>query len=204
MATLQVQKPMPLCPQGLHIFTLVEVKPSYSEKFQTDQLMWRFVSDKMSPEGTLYEVAIWTGLKYGHIKAKLTWLLDMLQPGITPAQAENLNTDVFLHRQYEGMVKHAVKEGGGDPYATFLYLRPLQTAQSAAVSPNADFVDPFAFDRDGAVQLCAECEQELTEAEIKASDKRWHGELYLCAAHGKIKVQAEKAEKPAAGAPVAA
>src|SRR5438552_2081166 len=93
--TLQVQKPMPLCPTGIHNFILAEIKESYSEKFNTDQLMWRFVSNKRTPDGEFYEVAIWTGLKYGHVKAKLTWLLDMLKPGITAKEAENLDTDVF-------------------------------------------------------------------------------------------------------------
>ena len=193
MPVLQVQKPLPVCPQGIHTFRLVEVKPSFSEKFQTDQLMWRFVSNKRSPEGDLYEVPVWTGLAYGNPKAKLTWLLDMLEPGIVPEQADGLDTDVYLHREYEGSVKHQRKQDGSGMFATFAYLRPVQDTRPAPTADDGEN-DPFALEDAGAVDACEECGKELTPAEIKACVKRWGNAMRLCTKHGKEALAHERVD----------
>lgn len=199
MPVVQEAKPRPLCPAGIQEFVLADVTPkmmpSFNGEGETERWIWRFVGNKKDETGQFYEVPVFTGTTYGDPRAKLTWLLDLLLPNATEAEKKRLDTDTLLGCHWEGSVKH--EAGVKDPtqkFAAFAYLRPLG---------NEGAPDPFAFDQDGAVHVCEECEQELTEAEIKASRKRWPDTL-LCAAHGKIKVQAEKADKVVTGAPVAA
>jgi hypothetical protein len=195
---VQVEAPRELHPIGLATFTLAAVEtiqqPSFNDPTQmVERWIWRFQSDRKDEAGQPLEVAVFTGQKYGNSQARLTWLLDLMVPGITIAQAQALDTDELLGRRYEGSVKHEISTN--DPnkrLATFSYLKPLLAEGEAA--------DPFAFDDPGAVQVCAECGAEVEDERlVKSSLKRWG--MILCHRDGRARAAAEKV---AAGEPAAA
>ncbi len=209
MATLQVEKTRTLCPPGPATFALQEVEVIQMQSFdgsgQVERLLWRFVSSKRDPEGAFYEVPVFTGYSYGNPKAKLTWLLDMLLPGITKREADNLDTETLVGRHYEGSVKHGTSERDPDKkVATFTYLRPLGApadpfvdgdagsvptepnpkvkATKPLTSPNPE-PEPAGVDEVGdAVCMRKGCGEMLTLAEIQASIGQF-GKKRFCRRH---------------------
>src|SRR5207253_2755618 len=161
MPVVQTERPRTLCAPGIYEVVLADVTtqmmPAFSGDGEVERWLWRFVTNKQDENGQYIEVPIFTGGVYGNSRAKLTWLLDMLIPGITKQQADRLNTDDLIGMRFEGSVKH--EQSVKDPetkIATFAYLRPV-----------ADPNDPFAADNAGAVDVCEECGAALSPAEIK-------------------------------------
>jgi hypothetical protein len=187
MPVVQTERPRTLCPPGLYEVVLAEVTtqmmPAFSGDGEVERWLWRFVTNKRDENGQYIEIPVFTGGVYGNSRAKLTWLLDMIRPGITKAQADRLNTDDLIGSHFEAQVKH--EQSVRDPetkVATFAYIRP---------AGNEGAPDPFAF-ADGAVEVCEECSAELSPAEIKACQKRWGDALRLCTRHGREAVQRDK------------
>lgn len=146
MPKVELPKERPLCPPGLHRLRLAEViekdVPAFDGEGSVRKWIWRFLSNKKTPEGTLYEVAKFTGTVYGNSKAALTWLLDMMIPGITQTQADNLDTDVLIGTEYEASIKHVPSQK--DPskkYAEIQFLKPLQDPPTTLP---LEVADPFA------------------------------------------------------------
>jgi hypothetical protein len=132
MPSIQIEKPRSLCPAGPQVIRLVEVTeketPNFNDPNVMDtRLLWRFVvKGEVDEDGLQYEVAIFTGLKYGNPKAKLTWLLDMLDPGMTKKKAEGLDPSRYIDTDYETLIKHV--PGQRDPSKRFAepqYLKPM-------------------------------------------------------------------------------
>jgi len=148
MPTVQIERPRTLCPAGLYTFALAEVNTVEMDAFnpldgKVERWVWRFVSNRINPEdGLQYEIPIFTGQAYGNPKAKLTWLLDMLLPGITKVQAANLDTDTLIGKTFDGSVKHAQSQKDPDKkIAEIQYLRPITDTSAPTAEP-----DPFEFD----------------------------------------------------------
>lgn len=187
---VEIEKPRPLHPAGLGTFTLVDVStvqmPDFNDPSkQVDRWCWKLESDKKTPEGDPYEMVVFTGTRYGNSQSKLTWLLDLLVPGITVRQAEQLDTDDLLGRKWEGSVKHETSiKDPEKKIATFAYLKPI--AEEGA------HTDPFAFDQDGAVQVCSECGVGVDDSIAKHSLKRWG--IILCHKDGRKRLAAEKVD----------
>lgn len=137
MPVIQTETSRNLCPAGPQIIELKEVKETELPDFNDPNLMqtrliWRFETVGEADEaGNPYEIAIFTGTRYGNSRAKLTWLLDMLVPGMTSAKAQALDTDTLIGNRYETQVKHV--QGLKDPskkFAECQYFRPLVSKAS--------------------------------------------------------------------------
>jgi hypothetical protein len=190
MPQLTVEKTRTLCPPGLHVFELKEVSTITMQSFdgtgQVERLLWRFVSSKRDPEGAFFEVPVFTGYSYGNPKAKLTWLLDMLRPGISKREADNLDTDRLVGERYEGSVKHATSERDPDKkVATFAYLRPVDAPPDPFVDDNTGAVEPEPAGIAEVGEASCDwkgCEEMLTLTEIQASMQRF-GKKRFCQTH---------------------
>src|SRR6185369_2323183 len=213
----------PLCPPGPGIFRLKSVETKDMQAYGKlegelePKLIWTFVSTSKAADGTFFEVAVFTGLKYGNEQARLTWLLDMLDPGISVAKvkaAGGLNTDKYLDNVYEGNVKHTTAPNG-KVYANFTFLKPMGqptiSVEDDIVSMSrADLVqgfkeidqakardagepDPFTDDNAGSLVLCEVCHSELTDMEAIACSKRWGDSHRRCTLHARALIAEEKA-----------
>jgi hypothetical protein len=187
MPALTVEEPRPLCPVGPATFRLAEVTQKMQKSFdgsgEVPRLIWKFVSNRVAPTGEFYEVSVWTGLAYGNQKARLTWLLDLVSPGMTAEKAKKLNTDLFVGQDFEAAVKHGASEKDGTPFATFLYLRPVGTP-----------IDPFVDADPGATVTCETCANELTDMEAIACTKRWGDGHRFCREHAKAFIAYEQSQ----------
>jgi DNA-directed RNA polymerase subunit RPC12/RpoP len=188
---VEIERPRPLHPVGLGTFTLVDVStvqmPDFNDPSkQVDRWLWKFESDKKTPEGEPYEMAVFTGTRYGNSQSKLTWLLDLLVPGITVRQAEALDTDDLLGRKWEGSVKHETSVKDPEKrFASFSYLKPL-------IEEGAH-TDPFFFDDDaGSVKVCVSCGNEVEETVAKHALKRWNE--VVCHPCGRKRIAKEKVD----------
>ncbi len=186
---VEIQNTKELCPVGPATFRLVSVEakpmPSFDGTGTVTRWIWQFVSNKKAPDGSYYEIAIFTGQKYGHAQAKLTWMLDFMVPGITAEQAARLNTNDFIGTDWEAMVKHQPTEK--DPsvkVATFSYLKPL-----GAPAPPPDIFADDDIAVDGIVR-CEVCSQELSDKETAACAAKWDNR-WFCAVHGKAQIMRE-------------
>lgn len=114
MARLTVNQYTPIT-VGEHTVKLVEVESvQFENTFATkdkdgnfparDCLTWKFLSNQEDEEGEPYQYQVTTGTAYGGARAGLTLLLDMLVPGITVAQAKNLDTDDLIGKRFKTMI----------------------------------------------------------------------------------------------------
>lgn len=205
MPTIDVEKPRPPCPPGDHLLVLSEVvtympKSGYGGKEPQEGLIWRFLSSQKDEDGNYYEMPVFTGKRYGNSKATLTWLLDMIHPGITPEVAEGLNTDRYVGSKFQGPVKNEINKDTGKKYPVFVYLRPVSAAQAAADAATAGKPDPFAAESPGDVledpelgrAACQwkDCNKLLTADEIRGCRNRF-GEARFCTEHGWEKIRLE-------------
>ena len=205
MPVLSVAKTRALHPAGLFTFTLAGVETIQMKSFdgtgQVERLIWRFVSGKKDAEGAFLEVAVFTGFSYGHPNARLTWLLDMVRPGITKRDADQLDTETLVGTRYEGQVKHVASEEDADKkLCAFTYLRPVDMPADPFVDGNAGAVntEPPGIEEVGdAVCQWEGCEEVLTLKEIESSIKRWGSEKRFCSVHGKKQIASEKASEDA-------
>lgn len=122
MPTTQPSPKTPLIPAGEHFLTLVAVEEKEVDNLRAAKdptapkrvmkWLWRFISDDVDPENpdVHYEYAAWTFANYGHSKANLTKLLDMIVPKATAEQKASLNTDQILGRRYKAMIVHKTNE----------------------------------------------------------------------------------------------
>lgn len=148
---MPVTKPSPvtpLCPAGEHFLTLaaVEVKEVDNLRFQKDptqprrvnKWLWRFISDDIDPEsdGQHYELPMWTFENYGHPRANLTKLLDMIVPRATPEQKAALNTDALIGRRYKAQVVHQLNEKK-EMDAKPAFIVPLKAGDEGFEPPKA-------------------------------------------------------------------
>lgn len=139
----------PQIPAGAHLLTLVSVeevevaamkrKPTDPDKIK--KWAWRFESDMLDEEdGAPFEYTHWTNSRYGHAKANLTQLLNMICPELSAEQKAALNTDTLLQRRFKA----------------FMIRRPSQTdpskmiADIGSIEPatGADAQAPERFDPD--------------------------------------------------------
>lgn len=148
MPAIEVERPRTLCPAGLYTFKLAEIKTVQMDAFnpedgKVNRWVWRFVSNRINPEdGCQFEIGVVTGMQYGNGRAKLTWLLDMLVPGFTKAQAATFDTDSLIGKTFDGSVKHAQSQKDPDKkIAEIQYLRPITDTSAPTAEP-----DPFEFD----------------------------------------------------------
>ncbi|MBA2703472.1 MAG: hypothetical protein H0U60_06450 [Blastocatellia bacterium] len=153
MPVITTQSDRVLCPAGPHILKLFSVElremDDYAKTGKTERLIWTFYTKKINPEDSNpWEVSLFTGTSYGPQKAKLTWLLDMLCPGITKKEAEGLDTEDLIGTSYKTQIKHTASQSDASKiYAEPLYLEPLQPSpfgKEARAEAEADEVDPFA------------------------------------------------------------
>lgn len=153
MPVIEVQEQRPIPPVGRHILTLMDVELKEMDNFdktaKTNRLIWQFQTKKIAPDNNPYELNIFTGTVYGPPKAKLTWLLDMMVPGITVEQAKKLDTDDLIGFKFECQIKHTPSSTDATKlYAEPLYLKGLQPSPFAKEGGEAeaeaeDFNDPF-------------------------------------------------------------
>lgn len=111
----------PMIPKGQHIFTLASVeevevqalkrKPTDPDKIK--KWAWRFESDMIDEEGEHYEYTHWTNSRYGHAKANLTQLLNMICPNLTAEQKANLNTDTLIGQRFKAFMIHRPSQTDG-------------------------------------------------------------------------------------------
>lgn len=190
MPILNVSKPRTLHPTGLFTFTLAGVETIQMKSFDgtgvVDRLIWRFVSGKKDADGTFLEVPVFTGFSYGDPRAKLTWLLDMVRPGITKREADQLDTESLVGSRYEGQVKHATSEQDADKKISgFTYLRPVDAPPDPFVSADPGAVEPEPPGVEEVGEASCQwkgCKEMLTLAEIEASIQRF-GKKRFCDAH---------------------
>ncbi|MBA2704623.1 MAG: hypothetical protein H0U60_12330 [Blastocatellia bacterium] len=156
MPVVSTTKDRPLCPAGPHLLKLMDVEsklmPGFETTVESENWIWQFHTKKVAEDGSPYEVTVFTRTHYGPARAKLTWLLDMMVPGITPEQAEGLDTDALIGQSFKAQIKHS--KGIKDPTRTFaevVFLEPLTppagakpAAKKAEAEVEDDFADPFA------------------------------------------------------------
>jgi hypothetical protein len=130
MPKIKVAKERPLAPPGPHVLTLDESSEKQIESYEgsgtVQKLLWKFATEKLAEDGEPYEVTVFTGTEYGNPKAKLTPFLDMMLPGITPAEARDLDTEQLIGTRYEAQIRHTTSlKDPSRKYAEIVYLRPL-------------------------------------------------------------------------------
>lgn len=144
-----VQKDRPLIPDGEHTLILKEVfekdfdsQYSKREDGKVTKWLWRFESTQTTENDEPYEHIAFTNTSYGHHKASLTILLDMLVPGMTPERAAEFDTDTLLHKRFKGMIRHT-KTDKGDTRAELVYISPANKKGQAVQVQDPDD-DTFA------------------------------------------------------------
>lgn len=208
MPILEKDREQVLCPEGLHQVQLVSVEPITMKNFdgegEVERLIWRFVSNQKAPDGANFEVPVFTGYKFGWPTAGLTKLLRLMKHKITDEEGQNLDTDQWIGLKWEATVSHEPQMKDPEKLkAVIVFMKPLGTAA-------ADKADPFFFE-DGASPpdqpICGwlGCSAALTDAELKASAKKWGDQRQLCRKHGAEQValdRVEAIEKAAAAHPI--
>jgi len=146
MPTTKPSPKAPEIPDGEHFLTLASVEVREVDNLRAqkdvtapkrvDKWLWRFVSDDVDPENpdVHYELAVWTFENYGHPKANLTKLLDMLLPRATIEQKASLNTDRLVGRRYKAQIIHRLNTKN-EMQAEAAFIVPLREGDVGFAPP---------------------------------------------------------------------
>ena len=147
-------------PAGDHVLTLVSVEEKEQPAFSNPNVMerrwtWQFKAQGKDPEtGEPYEFRAYTGRFYGHPKAGLTLLLDMMLPDWTVEQKSHIDTDTILSRAFRAKIRHERPDKPEDPpRPRLIFIEPFRKRVAGKSEPapapeeeveDLDVPDPFA------------------------------------------------------------
>lgn len=148
--------------EGENLYQLIsieEVMPSAESVAKYNKTeprwQWKFRGKHVwEKDGKPQEANFWTNTKYGHPKAGLTRMYNMLIPSCNTEKAAAHDTDSDIGRWYKINVKHVPKDDGSGMKADYLYIQPYVKNGSAkpaapVAAPEPDTAEVAAPDTKG-------------------------------------------------------
>jgi len=141
-----------VAPAGTYHATLknLEIKlfPSFDDpSVQEQRAMFTYeTAEKDEETGMPFELADFTGTKYGNERAKLTKRLDTMLPHLTPEQRSEVEPGELIGKKFLLEVARG-KRQDGTPRANIEFIKPYAPKAKVPVAPTKeelDAVDPFA------------------------------------------------------------